>query len=671
VTPVSINASGGYTWNNNNITWNALSSSTYPNGYCNAYGSFISNLVANGATSSNGWTTATPSYNGTTATAGAYTGSYTTYLQNSVGTIAGEWLQIQSSVPVKMNSFYLLTNAYNSTITTTVSRLPKTFYICGSNDNSTWYPILYGNWTSLPVTTTSGALLPTNTYTIPAGTTTGGTLTGSTTTGPGTAVGLTYNTYGNGTNAYLYFRMIVTNIIANNFSVTCGDGATAYCTSVWYPTFTVAQQSGPSRSLLYMDPSNINQLDVSGSLALVNSNASTMMVSPNTTAVGYYGSYNMSSYSWINNNITWTASANNSQATTGLNGPAYSLFDNTISGTSRWISTASNTSYSTSTGIATGTAGTTTILNSVGLTTGDWCQIQASVPLIMKNFTLSSFGATSTGYSEMPGKFYICGSTDATNWYPLIYIAFSGTQVPTGSYTSPVYNILTGTTSGASISNITTNSSGTYNTYGNGGNAYTYFRLITTQQMGTLTTGGTNDGWLSFAEWNINFTPVSSTISMSLDPGIPNQLNIGGSLAVAGGVTPMYSTTPNFTPNQIGYIYYTTLTNTAVAITSNSAIMSISNVLPGVYMAYANLIYYSAATNSVLYILLTYNSFSGPYTFLTNMGTSQTNWNNLNLTPQVITVTSTTTVNVNLTIATGGATWAPTSQNFFQLVRIA
>jgi hypothetical protein len=42
-------------------------------------------------------------------------------------------------------------------------------------------------------------------------------------------------------------------------------------------------------------------------------------------------------------------------------------------------------------------------------------------------------------------------------------------------------------------------------------------------------------GQLAIGEWLINFTPVTSAVSLALDIATPNQLNVGGSLNILGG----------------------------------------------------------------------------------------------------------------------------------------
>jgi hypothetical protein len=144
--------------------------------------------------------------------------------------------------------------------------------------------------------------------------------------------------------------------------------------------------------------------------------------------------------------------------------------------------------------------------------------------------------------AQAPATYYICGSNDNSTWYPLIKAV--ATQV-TGQ--TSVYTIPSGATStSGTVSNIT------YNSYGYGSNAYTYFRLVITNLTSCT------DGRAFFYEWTPAFTPATtSSVSLALDNVVPNQLNIGGSLSIAGGITPLYST-PSFGLGLIGYRYITT-----------------------------------------------------------------------------------------------------------------
>ena len=261
-----------------------------------------------------------------------------------------------------------------------------------------------------------------------------------------------------------------------------------------------------------------NDTLLTGNLTLNNGSS---YINPNTA--------NASSYSLTYNGINWTASASSDKA----NGYAYMAFDNTVIGPSsnRWV--PSNASYSASNGLYIGGI-TTTIQNSVGSVAGEWLQIQSSVPFVMNGFSITSWASSTNGLQEIPNNFYICGSNDGSTWYPLIYISFTATSsftaTPTGSLATPLFMIPSGQASGATnVSNIV------YNTYNNSTNTYTYFRMVITKQLGTIVSGGTNDTWVSFAEWTPYFSTGSvSNITLNLDSTASNQLNLSNNLSVGG-----------------------------------------------------------------------------------------------------------------------------------------
>ena len=202
------------TWTHNGVTWTEIASSQDTRDSTNglSYTAFNTSAITSGR---NRWVpfngTTTQLYNKLNSSglySGLYNGTYSTLIQNGIGTVAGEWLQIGSNIPLRIIGFSLtnwfdeyLLNGYNA-------ELPNNFYICGSNNNTTWYPIIYISFTANPLNPLSTPI-----YTIPLGTVTGGTLPN-----------LTYNTYGNGNNSYLYFRMVIQQSLGGSISGIPSDG---------------------------------------------------------------------------------------------------------------------------------------------------------------------------------------------------------------------------------------------------------------------------------------------------------------------------------------------------------------------------------------------------------------------------------------------------------------
>lgn len=77
------------------------------------------------------WSTSSSSYNGTN---NAYNGAVSTVIQ-SVGTISGEWIQIQSPTYIRVQSYSIINNQAASV------SFPADFYLVGSNNGTSWFPI--------------------------------------------------------------------------------------------------------------------------------------------------------------------------------------------------------------------------------------------------------------------------------------------------------------------------------------------------------------------------------------------------------------------------------------------------------------------------------------------------------------------------------------------------
>ena len=114
------------------------------------------------------WNSSDGIYNGS----GSYTGIKSTI--TNIGSISGEWIQIKLPYSLSLTGYSMLprTNFY-------IYQFPKSWYLVGSNDGTTWYAIDYQNYTTISyITYYSG------------------------------------NSYGN-KNYYNYFRIIVVNITSN------------------------------------------------------------------------------------------------------------------------------------------------------------------------------------------------------------------------------------------------------------------------------------------------------------------------------------------------------------------------------------------------------------------------------------------------------------------------
>jgi hypothetical protein len=192
---------------------------------------------------------------------------------------------------------------------------------------------------------------------------------------------------------------------------------------------------------------------------------------------------------WTVNGVTWTCNASS------VNSSAYQpwiAFNNVspASATGNY-SYASAATYNTSTGVYNGSI-STAILGSFTPTpyTGEWLQIQSSVPVVMYNYSFSSGGA-----GNMPKTYLIVGSNDGTNWYPIHLCSMGsnavGAFVAFSTYITVNY---TGTQTVVGTSTVTA----TTTSYATSTTSYTYFRLIANTTFGQY-------GNLELCEWYINF----------------------------------------------------------------------------------------------------------------------------------------------------------------------
>ena len=396
-------------WTTSGVNWLASASSVFSASYPVSYA--FNNTASSFWTGSGAYTTT-----GNTA-------SSTTFILGGIGSIQGDWLQIQSSIPLIMPSYQFAMGG-------AVNYMPKNYYIVGSNDGTTWYPIQYGAGGTL-TTTPANTLVPGIITVYSTGVPLSQTFGSST---------ITTTAYSTAANAYTYFRLI---------------GVSAYNTGVieigeWYITFTAPAPS----------------------------NTSLLTVTPQQTG--------LAANTWTTTNgVSWMASAS-----TNLSGNffSYNVFNNNITVNNTWA--PSSVTY----GTAGNSSGITTVIQGVVTATGDWTQIQSSVPLVMASYQFATGGSV----NQLPKTYYIVGSNDGTTWYPIQF--GSGT----GAGTSSVNTVVPGTIIVNSASTQTFGSSTiTTTTYSTTTNAYTYFRLI---GMTIYTASG---GVLEIAEWLINFTAAT------------------------------------------------------------------------------------------------------------------------------------------------------------------
>ncbi len=123
------------TWSQQGVTYTASASSNLNENYP-AYGAF--NNFFSSLTFVYSWASAI-AYSG-----GNYIGAVSTTIQGGIGSVLGEWIQLQTSSPLVLQSYTYACGGFGN--------IPKKYYIVGSNDSSTWYPLQYVNMDSNPLT---------------------------------------------------------------------------------------------------------------------------------------------------------------------------------------------------------------------------------------------------------------------------------------------------------------------------------------------------------------------------------------------------------------------------------------------------------------------------------------------------------------------------------------
>jgi hypothetical protein len=394
-------------------------------------------------------------------------------------------------------------------------------------------------------------------------------LTSNTTGTSNTAIGYqagyagTSNTTGSN-NTYIGYQAKAN---ANNYSNSTALGSGA--------TITASNQvvlGTSTEKVITLGDASMNKRLFVGSDASFGGNIGfnkTITVSPNST--------NATSDSWSSSGITWTATASTYDPTGTIRNPYKQFNSDTTYGAGWGTSTAS---YNTTTPFAyKNTTYSTVIQNSVGTVYGEWLQIASNVPVTLNSFYLYNTQTSSTDAGNAPGKYYICGSSNGTTWYPIIYVNY--TSYPSGntSLQTPTWSIPSGSGSGTTTGTINTS----YTVYGNSNTTYTYFRMVVTNCVGNLGTGMTNNGYCFFGEWNMSFTAASSN-NLYISNSLCNTIQSDNSVILGGTMGFTYSTPPSFTPSHIGYFYQGSLSPQRVGLNSVYTTLLTITGLVGVYI---------------------------------------------------------------------------------------
>lgn len=256
----------------------------------------------------------------------------------------------------------------------------------------------------------------------------------------------------------------------------------------------------------------------------------------------------ISTDTWTTKGVNWNATASSVNGSWSI----YKAF-NTIIGDA-WLSSNSPSPYYDNGTANLGVVGSTTVLGGIGVLRGEWLQMQSSTPKVLKSFSFG-LGPNPWPYACAPSTYYIVGSTDGTNWYPIQSGTFSISNF-TAAGTDIMINY-TGTQAlgGGMPGSVATTA------YSSSTKAYTYFRLIGTSIMNYAGGGST---YMEIGEWFMNFlddvTPGSLIpyIHLPLDASVADitgnsTVTATGSISYLNGRVGTYATVITNTVGQNGY----------------------------------------------------------------------------------------------------------------------
>lgn len=456
---------GAATWSQQGVTYTASASSAYDyaSGYLPQYA--FNNYYGNVLPYSWASSPSVDTYDGS----GNYNGSAnnSTIIQG-VGTVAGAWLQLQTSLSMVLQSYRYACGG--------ILHLPRVYYIVGSNDGSTWYPLQYVSMSSNPLITNftiiSSEIIMnyTGTQTIQGAVST----TGATTA------------YSYTVQPFQYFRIVINKVYSGGNIAEFGE---------FLPNF------------------------IGGS------------ITPNQSG--------LTSSTWLNSGVSWTASASNILQS-GYE--AYKAFNNTLGGGHLW---ATQQLYNATTGIYTGST-SMTILGGIGAVSGEWIQLQSSHPAVLQSYTYASGNVP----TQLPKIYYIIGSTNGSDWYPLQYVNMSINPLTLASNTACSSNIILNYSGTQTIQGSQTGS-GSTTSYSYTTQAFQYFRMI------IVNLWPTNNGSVEIGEWYPNFVTgqnSSANYGSTWNPvSMPYEsFNIRNNLTITNTGSGV-STLPPFTPASSGF----------------------------------------------------------------------------------------------------------------------
>ena len=521
-------------WTQGGVSWATSASSQYS--------TYAPQSAFNSSTATT-WASNSGTYNGS----GAWTGSVAAVTIQGVGSISGEWLQLQSNVGLLMQS-------YTFSCGGPVNQTPKTYYIIGSNDGTTWFPIQYVSMGSNPYTTTFSTA---STYI-----TTNQSGSQNLVVGANTAV-LTCTTYSTTVNTYTYFRILVTT--------TQGGGVVEI--GEWYINFANGQNystnygSSWNRLSLNGATQTFGALSGNGQYALTGTGQIAYLVS-NYLAGFSTNTYTTLTLSGINANINCASISSTGQymviMTQGTTNNVYYSTDYGATFTGITVGSAAMTSCAISadgTYITVSNATTVYTLNrntqgygvSIGNAAGLLNQGQNAIAIgnlagvtnqSANSIVLNSSGSTLDTYNS---GFYVSNISDyGTSYAPSFSLLGYGSdkQVVQGSAItlSPSGNVGIGTTNPSYSLDVNGTIATRTDIRWNGSTLNAADKKLYSPADGDL-------------EWMTNNSAGSHGFAVSHQGTKQVYLNTSGSSYLNGGYVGIGTATPGYTLHVIGTIY--------------------------------------------------------------------------------------------------------------------
>ena len=403
------------TWTANGIGWTVSASSNF--GDAPPYYAFNATLL------NFRWLTSTQSYSP------AYSGAFSTTV-SGLGLITGEWLQLQSSTPLVLYAY-----SYGSANFTVYD--PTSFYVVGSNDGTTWFPIHY--CASMTANPFNAAATPPNMY-IPVSYS--GTqpfmgnvaVTGNFTTYPSTS-----------SNSYTYFRVIFKSLFSGTEYLGVGEwyynfsGGVTYSTNYgtsWTNTGTIATIPTSPSAVSGNGQYTLTSIGTTGQTALVTASYVASPYAPGGGCVAYYpfndptGATNIAEaiggyYGSLAGSGTTFGNAGKVGTSMYLNGSGYLTMPSTIYAPWTTLSAGSIACW----------------INPAVITTGPIFVKQTSGQAYYSVLSIGSYSNGSGYIAGTPGKIYFtmsntqfsagCSSTTALalNTWCHVVVTFNGTAI--------------------------------------------------------------------------------------------------------------------------------------------------------------------------------------------------------------------------------------------------